>query len=193
MKKKILAASSLATLALFVGLPGPAQAYSANPVASTVRPGCNDLFTVASAERKAVYVYAGTRHVTLRDLRALGYRERCLERRVMQPVVRDFDRRLDALHKQRTKPPVAASSSGGWSWPWSCISQHEGEPPGNPATDTGNGFYGGLQFSMSTWDAYGGSGNPAAASIAEQEAVAERVLAAQGWGAWPQSSAMCGL
>jgi hypothetical protein len=88
-------------------------------------------------------------------------------------------------------PAPAASSSGGWTGPWACIAQHESG--GNPAENTGNGFYGGLQFTMSTWQAYGGTGNPASASIGEQEAVAQRVLAAQGWGAWPNTSRMCGL
>jgi Transglycosylase-like domain len=89
--------------------------------------------------------------------------------------------------KRHRDPPAR------WSWPWSCIADHEGWPPGNPATDTGNGYYGGLQFTMQTWLAFGGVGNPADASIGEQEVVAERVLRAQGWGAWPNSSAACGL
>jgi hypothetical protein len=84
-----------------------------------------------------------------------------------------------------------ASSGGSWSGPWACIAQHESN--GNPSADTGNGFYGGLQFTLQTWQAYGGSGNPANASIAAQEAVAQRVLAAQGWGAWPNTSRACGL
>jgi hypothetical protein len=78
-----------------------------------------------------------------------------------------------------------------WRWPWSCISRYEAG--GNPAEDTGNGFYGGLQFTMGTWLANGGHGNPANASIPEQERVAERVLASQGWGAWPNTSRMCGM
>ena len=59
------------------------------------------------------------------------------------------------------------------------------ESGGNWAIDTGNGYAGGLQFSPSTWRAYGGSGSPADASRSEQIAVAERVKAAQGIGAWP--------
>ena len=62
------------------------------------------------------------------------------------------------------------------------------ESGGNWSTNTGNGYYGGLQFSASTWSAYGGgSYAPRAdlASAAEQIAVAERVLAGQGIGAWP--------
>ncbi len=54
--------------------------------------------------------------------------------------------------------------------------------------NTGNGSYGGLHFSASTWRAYGGSGSAAHASREQQIAVAERVLAAQGWGAWPVCS-----
>jgi hypothetical protein len=59
------------------------------------------------------------------------------------------------------------------------------ESGGNWAIDTGNGYYGGLQFTQSTWEANGGTGNPAAASREEQIRVAENVLASQGVGAWP--------
>ncbi len=59
------------------------------------------------------------------------------------------------------------------------------ESGGNWATSTGNGYYGGLQFSIGTWRANGGSGSPAGASRAEQIRVAENVLASQGRGAWP--------
>jgi len=59
------------------------------------------------------------------------------------------------------------------------------ESGGNYAINTGNGFYGGLQFTLSTWAAYGGRGAPQNASRSEQIAVAERVLAGQGKGAWP--------
>ncbi|MFC9790315.1 transglycosylase family protein [Rhodococcus sp. NPDC127528] len=59
------------------------------------------------------------------------------------------------------------------------------ESSGNWSTNTGNGFYGGLQFTQSTWNAYGGSGSASNASKAEQIRVAENVLAGQGVGAWP--------
>ena len=67
------------------------------------------------------------------------------------------------------------------------------ESGGNWSTDTGNGYSGGLQFAASTWRAYGGSGSPSSASRSEQIAVAERVLAAQGWGAWPSCSKKAGV
>jgi resuscitation-promoting factor RpfE len=59
------------------------------------------------------------------------------------------------------------------------------ESGGNWSTDTGNGYHGGLQFTLSTWRANGGSGSPAYASRAEQIRVAENVLRTQGLGAWP--------
>jgi LysM repeat protein len=67
------------------------------------------------------------------------------------------------------------------------------ESGGNWATNTGNGYSGGLQFSSGTWRANGGSGSPHTASRAEQIRVAQRVQASQGWGAWPACSARLGL
>jgi len=67
------------------------------------------------------------------------------------------------------------------------------ESGGNWAINTGNGYYGGLQFSPTTWRAFGGEGMPHNASRAEQIRVAERTLAAQGWGAWPACSRKLGL
>ncbi len=63
------------------------------------------------------------------------------------------------------------------------------ESGGNWSINTGNGYYGGLQFSMSTWQANGGSGSPHNASREEQIRVAENVLASQGIGAWPSCGA----
>lgn len=59
------------------------------------------------------------------------------------------------------------------------------ESGGNWGTATGNGYYGGLQFTMSTWRANGGSGSPHQASRDEQIRVANNVLKSQGIGAWP--------
>lgn len=57
--------------------------------------------------------------------------------------------------------------------------------------NTGNGYYGGLQFAQSTWAGYGGSAYASRADLAspaQQQAVANRVLASQGWNAWPTCS-----
>ena len=59
------------------------------------------------------------------------------------------------------------------------------ESGGNWSTATGNGYYGGLQFTMGTWRANGGSGPPSQASRDEQIRVAENIVASQGIRAWP--------
>ena len=59
------------------------------------------------------------------------------------------------------------------------------ESGGNYSTNTGNGFYGAYQFTQSTWESVGGSGNPAAASPAEQDKRAAMLYAQQGSSPWP--------
>ena len=70
------------------------------------------------------------------------------------------------------------------------------ESGGNWHINTGNGYYGGLQFSASTWTNYGGGRYASRADLAtreEQIGIAEKVLAASGWGAWPACSQSLGL
>ncbi|CAM02846.1 LysM domain-containing protein [Saccharopolyspora erythraea NRRL 2338] len=86
-------------------------------------------------------------------------------------------------------PANAASEST-----WDAVAQCEST--GNWQINNGNGYYGGLQFSASTWAAYGGNqyaSNAANATREQQIAVAERVLQAQGPGAWPVCSKKAGL
>lgn len=84
-------------------------------------------------------------------------------------------------------PVVAVSTSGIWNELAQC------ESGGNWSINTGNGFYGGLQFTLSSWQAVGGSGYPNQASPSEQIARAQILEARQGWGAWPACSAKLGL
>ena len=79
--------------------------------------------------------------------------------------------------------PLAIAATPASATNWDAIAQCESG--GNWGTNTGNGFYGGLQFTQSTWKAYGGTGSPQSASSEQQIAVAERVLQGQGIGAWP--------
>ena len=70
------------------------------------------------------------------------------------------------------------------------------ESGGNWKINTGNGYYGGLQFSRSTWRGYGGAKYASRANLAtkgQQIAIARRVLAGQGPGAWPVCSRKAGL
>ncbi|WP_407656948.1 transglycosylase family protein [Kocuria soli] len=74
---------------------------------------------------------------------------------------------------------------------WDALAQCESS--GDWSINTGNGFFGGLQFTQSTWQAFGGTGMPQDATREQQIAVAENVLAEQGWGAWPACSSALGL
>ena len=77
---------------------------------------------------------------------------------------------------------------------WDAIAQCESG--GNWAINTGNGYYGGVQFAGQTWAGFGGNEFAPTANQATKEqqiVIAERVLASQGWGAWPSCSAKLGL
>ncbi|MGW0121963.1 LysM peptidoglycan-binding domain-containing protein [Streptomyces sp. NPDC003327] len=79
-------------------------------------------------------------------------------------------------------------------WPWGCVA--ECESSGRWDINTGNGFYGGLQFWQPTWVEHGGLAFAPRADLAtrqEQITVAEEVLRTQGWGAWPVCSKRYGL
>ncbi|MFF1467948.1 transglycosylase family protein [Streptomyces mirabilis] len=81
---------------------------------------------------------------------------------------------------------AAGNASAATTSEWDAVAQCESG--GNWSINTGNGYYGGLQFSASTWAAYGGTAYAATANQAsksQQITVGEKVLAAQGKGAWP--------
>ena len=92
-----------------------------------------------------------------------------------------------------TKPaPAVPQSSQGSTW--DAIAQCESG--GNWSINTGNGFSGGLQFHPQTWTGHGGgqyAPTAAQATREQQIAIAEKVLASQGWGAWPACTARLGL
>ena len=89
---------------------------------------------------------------------------------------------------------IATSSSAQAGTVWDRLANCESGGRWN--INTGNGFYGGLQFSYTTWNAFGGgryASTADRASKAEQILVAKRVLQAQGPGAWPHCSVVAGL
>jgi LysM repeat protein len=91
-----------------------------------------------------------------------------------------------SLPATSSAPSYSGGSYSGGGVNWDAIAACESG--GNWSTSTGNGFSGGLQFSQGTWDAYGGgqyASTAAGASRSQQIAVAQRVLAGQGIGAWP--------
>lgn len=98
--------------------------------------------------------------------------------------------------KERAATAAAApqQGSGTGSAPagvWAALAQCESG--GNPATNTGNGYYGLYQFSLGTWHAMGGTGLPSDASAEEQTMRAQMLQQRAGWGQWPACSARLGL
>src|SRR3954447_21884658 len=123
--------------------------------------------------------------------------------------------RYEGRHRAPTKPSqtariVARSTAGatafalpfvGFTTPAHAATEEQWdnvahcESGGNWHTNTGNGYYGGLQFTQGTWMNYGGQQYASRADLAakeEQIVIAERVLHAQGWGAWPVCSHYAG-
>lgn len=84
-------------------------------------------------------------------------------------------------------PVSAPANAGVWDQLAAC------ESGGNWSINTGNGYYGGLQFSLSSWRGVGGQGYPHQASKAEQIRRGEMLRASGGWGHWPACSAKLGL
>jgi Transglycosylase-like domain len=92
--------------------------------------------------------------------------------------------------------PAPPDSGGGIGDPnsyatWDALAQCEAG--GNWATNTGNGYYGGLQFSLGTWQSVGGTGLPSDASRETQILMGQRLQARSGWGSWPACSRRLGL
>jgi uncharacterized protein YabE (DUF348 family) len=151
---------------------------------------------------------AGSRTITYREVRQDG---KLTSRKQTSSTVTTKPRtQVVLVGTKAPKPPKApkatrsssssrsSGSSSGGSAPsvasgsvWDKIAACESG--GNWSINTGNGFYGGLQFTLSTWRGYGGSGMPNQASRAAQIAVAKRIQAAQGWGAWPACTAKLGI
>jgi resuscitation-promoting factor RpfA len=97
---------------------------------------------------------------------------------------------LATLAGVTTAGSASAASGATWDAVAAC------ESGGNWSINTGNGYYGGLQFAQSTWEGFGGTSYAARADLAsrdQQIAIAEKVLAVQGPGAWPTCSVKAGL
>ena len=104
---------------------------------------------------------------------------------VTRPVARVVE-----VGTKEEEPEVAAFATGSTVWD----SLAACESGGNWAINTGNGYYGGLQFNLGTWQSYGGTGLPSENSRETQIAVASRLRdASGGYGAWPHCSSQLGL
>ena len=127
-------------------------------------------------------------------VRNVTYRLRFVNGELVARTVVDASVRVKAVAtivRVGTKEQPTSDFSGG-STVWDSLARCESG--GNWAINTGNGYYGGLQFNLGTWRAYGGTGYPHQNSREAQIAVAERLRAATGgYGSWPGCAAKLGL
>jgi uncharacterized protein YabE (DUF348 family) len=136
---------------------------------------------------------AGVRTITYTVTLADGVEEKRVksgEQVTKQPVAKV----VEVGTKERPAPKTSSSSSAprvASGSDWDRLAQCESG--GNWQINSGNGYYGGLQFSASSWRAVGGSGLPHQHSREVQIQMGERLKAEQGWGAWPACSAKLGL
>jgi hypothetical protein len=162
------------------------------PAAADARPPARVLLRAPLDHQASLVAHRrSTRAITLRERtvalkraldRANGdkVRVRAERRRAHRAAVPTLRHRVHVLH---TKLAAARTPAATASAPLQAIAACESG--GNPATDTGNGFYGKYQFTRQTWASVGGTGNPAAASEAEQDARAAQLYAQQGSSPWP--------
>ena len=171
----------------------PAAAHHAGHT-YTVRPG-DTLSAIArheygkAADWPALW-WANRHQVPDPSLITVGQRLRLPSRRHVRDLSRDAQAAAQAPAASATAsgsaPVTSPSSLPTGTVNWQAIAACESG--GNWSANTGNGFYGGLQFTQQTWLGYGGGQYAATANLAtpaQQIAVAERVLAGQGIGAWP--------
>ena len=127
----------------------------------------------------------GLRNVTYE----LRFRNGELKKRT---VVKAKRKRRPIAEQVRVGTKEVPANFAGGDTVWDALAQCESG--GNWAINTGNGYYGGLQFNPGTWAAYGGIGLPHQSSRETQIAVATRLRNAQGgYGAWPGCAAKLGL
>jgi hypothetical protein len=102
---------------------------------------------------------------------------------VAKVVARQSPPATQAPAPTTTSPPKPRPGDPNDPATWDRLAQCEAS--GNWSTNTGNGYYGGLQFSLTSWQRFGGTGYPHEASKATQISIGKRLQAADGWGAWP--------
>ena len=131
----------------------------------------------------------GLRNVTYRLVFRDG--ERTIRRELKSQVTRQPTARVVSVGTKE-KPAAPAPNFAGGGTVWDSLAKCESG--GNWAINTGNGYYGGLQFNPNTWRSYGGTGLPHQNSRETQIAVATRLRdASGGYGAWPGCASKLGL
>jgi hypothetical protein len=116
------------------------------------------------------------------DKRGRGFSPRAYRGAIRDDSTARLARRVRDLRRELARKPASAAAP---SAPPVLQAIAACESGANPATNTGNGFYGKYQFTAQTWASVGGTGNPAAASEAEQDRRAAALYAREGTSPWP--------
>ena len=216
MRLQVVAAGLIFSTVFFVAGSSPAHAQSQNnqaqPKVVQVQPG--DYLAKIAAENNTTYPRLYDANTNIKDpdiifpgesLRIPAPDEKLPSRTAPEenpsapaakpasqapaekPAPRAAPKSRAAQPKFNPSPVVSTSDGSVWDRLAQC------ESGGNWSISTGNGYYGGLQFSLASWRGVGGSGYPHQASRAEQISRAEALKARQGWGAWPACSSKLGL
>jgi len=166
-----LAGSLLATPMALAAAPPAAPAL--HPLLAGHRTVAGQMKTAKVANVRADLTTRAVRLARKADISAAAERRRARGKTLAQlrGRIRGLNHRLHAPTAPTASPTMQAIA--------------ECESGGNPATDTGNGFYGKYQFTLQTWQAVGGTGNPAQASEAEQDRRAAALYAQAGASPWP--------
>lgn len=106
-----------------------------------------------------------------------------------QPVANQAAPKASAYSTPTPAAPPASAVTDGSIWDKLAMC----ESTGNWSINNGNGYYGGLQFTLASWAAVGGTGLPSDASREEQILRGQILQARGGWGNWPACTAMLGL
>lgn len=173
--------------------PSPAETTLAAPFA-----GHLTMNAQMRAERRELLVERLTPRVIRTErkiarLKGADFSHRAEKRRLRGDSPRELRHELAKSRRElrradsaaATAPQGAPATASGAAAPPHLEAIAACESGGNPSTNTGNGFYGKYQFTQSTWESVGGTGNPAAASEAEQDARAAQLYAQQGSSPWP--------
>lgn len=172
--------------------PDLAKSPPANTV--VIQPG-DTLSAIASAAQTTyVRIYSANTFIEHPDvihpgdtLRIPTADEQLAERPLPGAVAESQPVAIAAPASVAPKPVAVAAGASVWDRLAQC------ESGGNWAINTGNGYFGGLQFTLGTWQSLGGVGYPHQASKAEQIKRAQMLQARSGWGQWPACTSKLGL
>ena len=189
--RRILALAAISVTG--IAILAPLAAHSATPMATAIE---EHLLTVDDAP--AVVANRGTLSARNGELLVIAEATDRAEALDGGPMPTPASAPMEAtLYSTTTPPPAPAAPAPviyNGSSVWDDLAQCESG--GNWSINTGNGYYGGLQFSYDTWHGYGGgefADYPHQATREEQIVVAERLRAARGYAPWPACRAKLGL